>query len=194
MLKQFLTCLLLLSPLSLVAYVQDGLFSSNEGIPKSDAIVHEIMDETFELLGKKYKINPAGMGINGHFEYLELTFQLFDVLTQDQLREMLFDCSEVFLEKINSNEKVKPFLKDVPFTQKNIGIVFFIRDENNQDVSDPNFCCVSVRRGDFQFSTKTRENRYQYKNSIEETYEQAFSKIAQSRNLTPAEEKKPSPK
>jgi hypothetical protein len=193
MLKQFLTCLLFLSPLTLMAYVQDCLFSFNEGIPKSDAIVHEIMDDTFKVLQKKHKLSPAGIGINGKFEYLELSFELFEILTQNQLREMLFDCSQVFLEKINSSEKVKPYLKNVPFTEKNIGIVFYISNRDNKDVKDPDFCCAAIDRGRFEYRTISDENPYRYKNKINETYEEGLHKMAQSRNLSDPEKKKPSP-
>lgn len=178
----------ILSSLLLTSFIKTDLFPLDERIPEPDAIVHEIMDETFAILEKRYNIHPCGTGMNGKFEYLELSFQMCDNISQGKVREILFDCSQEFLKRINANEKIQSYLKPYPFEQKNIGIVFFIRDEDNQDVFDPKICCAAIERGVFEYRTKTKENRFQYKETRKETFEQALSKIAQSQNTAPLKE------
>jgi hypothetical protein len=110
------------------------------------------------------------------------------------LRNILLSSSQLFLKKINASQEARKYLKPSPFGKENIGIVLYISDKNHKDVWDPEICCASYRKGSFFYKTTSKEDEYQYKTTIKETYEQAFSKTAQSRNPTPPEEKKPSPK
>lgn len=148
-----------------------GFPSSN--IPEPDIFIHEVMDETISDLSKKYTLIPCGIGMNGKFEYLEISFQIKKKLTQDELRLILLDCTETFLKKINSCEKIKPFLKNFPFTHKNTGIVLYLRDTDNSDIHHPYICCAYTHGNEIFYHTKSKEDRFNYKKTSEESYDEA---------------------
>ena len=150
-------------------------------IPEPDLTAHQIMDETINTLSKKYNINPCGIGMNGKFEYLEISFQVRHSFDKDELRDMLFDCADEFLKNINSNEKIRPHLKNYPFEYKNAGIVFFISDERGSDLFHPNICVAKTTSYGVAFLTDDPDIKYKYKERFQETHEEAIKLVNEYR-------------
>ncbi|NGX48322.1 MAG: hypothetical protein K1000chlam3_01713 [Chlamydiae bacterium] len=175
--------------LTILLFVQFGTFS-NILIPEPDATVHDVMDKTIDILAKKYNLNPCGIGMNGKFEYLEISFQIRKNLNRDEIRTMLMDCGEEFLKNVNSCEKIKPYLKPNPFTIKNTGIVLFIRDENNNDVIHPEICDAALDNGEISYHTQSKENRFRYKETYEESYEEASALLEKNKDSSEIAETK----
>ncbi|NGX26736.1 MAG: hypothetical protein K940chlam6_00661 [Chlamydiae bacterium] len=168
-----------------IFFTKSEAISMQIEIPEPDATVHEIMDDTIATLTKKYNLHPCGIGMNGKFEYLEISFQIRKNLNRDEIRAILMDCGKEFLENINSCKMIRPFLKDYPFSSKNIGIVLFIRNETNNDIFHPEICCASIRRSVVSFHTKSEENQFRYKETYEESYEEALALLEKTKD--PAE-------
>ncbi|NGX36948.1 MAG: hypothetical protein K1000chlam2_00094 [Chlamydiae bacterium] len=150
-------------------------------IPEPDLTVHQIMDDTIEILQKKYNIHPCGIGMNGKFEYLEISFEVRRPLEKDEAREMLFDCADEFLKKINSNEKIRPYLKNYPFDLKNVGIVFFIKNIDRRDLFDPNISVSLTHHSGVVYFTNDPENTFRYKKTYKETHEEALKLVNEYR-------------
>jgi len=155
--------------------------SNREQIPESDKIALNIIDQTINILSPKYDMDPIGFGMNGKFEHLSIEFQIFRPLKKDEARVMLMDCVEVFLNNINSNEAIRPHLKDYPFTYKNVGIVFYIRDKNHEKFFHPNISVARYSTGRVFFRTNDLEKKYQYKETYEETHEEALELVKKQR-------------
>ena len=149
----------------------------NNQLPEPDRIAHNIIDETIDILTKKHPIKPCGIGMNGKFEYLEISFQVSEILNKQKARAMLFDCKEIFLEKINNNEKIQPYLKSHPFTFENVGIVFYIGDEKNNDVFHPEISVARWSSNGVSFKTTDKENIYRFKEVYQETHEEALALV-----------------
>jgi len=171
--KKIITKITILFSL-IVLMLNSKAISIQTEISEPDATVHEIMDNTIATLAKKYNLNPCGIGMNGKFEYVEISFQTHRSMEKDEIRVILLDCTDVFLKNINSCEKIRPYLKDYPFTNKNAGIVLFIHDEKDYDVFHPQICCASSDRGEISYHTQSKDNLFRYKETYEETYEQAL--------------------
>ena len=58
----------------------------------------------------------------GVINNLGILFQVKRKLSIEQAREILVDCVQEFLTEINSNEEIRPYLENFPFTSKNIHI------------------------------------------------------------------------
>ena len=160
----------------------------DDQIPEPDRIAFEIINETVDILTKKYPLELCGTGMNGKFEYLEISFEVSKILDRQKAREMLIDCVEIFLEKINTNEKIQPYLIAKPFTFENAGIVFFIRDEKNNRVFHPAITVAACSSHGISFRTKEKENIFQYKEVYEETHEEALAHLKQSRKTSQSAE------
>ena len=152
-------------------------------IPEPDQIALNQIKETSEKLKKTYNINPIGYGMDGKFEYLEISFEAFRNLPKKQARELLINCVEEFMNDINSNEKLRPHLKEYPFTLKNVGIVFYISDSTGKDFYDPNLCVAGCTKNGLRFKTNDPNQKYKYKETTEETHEEALDLVKKQKQL-----------
>lgn len=159
-------------------------FSPSGYVPKEDKIVFETMNKTVEIIKKKYNMDAIGYGMNGKFEYLEISFQSFQKCTKDIAREMVVDCVKEFQSQINSNENLKPYLKNFPFTMKNVGICIYFRNINGKDFIDPDICVASSNSRGVDFKTNDPEKEYAYKNWYEESHEEALALVEKTKHLT----------
>lgn len=154
-------------------------------IPEPDLSAHKIIDETIDEILKKYDLNPCGIGMNGKFEYLEISFQTRKILTRDEARVMLHDCVEIFLKKINSNEKIKPYLKKYPFDYENVGITLYIQDKKNGYIFHPDISVAKWNSRGLSFKTHDQNDIYGYREITEETHQEALDLIEKSKKAIP---------
>lgn len=156
-------------------------YMENSQIPEPDLTAHKIIDEAINEILQKYDLNPCGIGMSGKFEYLEISFQTRKILTRDEARVMLHDCVEIFLKKINSNEKIKSYLQKYPFDYENVGIIFFIQDRNKEKIFHPDIILAEWTPHGIIFKTNDEENIYKYKETTTETHQDALDLIEKSK-------------
>lgn len=155
---------------------KEKVLSSQENIPESDKIALNLIDQTGKSLSAKYGLHPCGFGIDNGFEYLEISFEVFRVLTREEARSMLIDCTQTFINNINSDEKIRPHLKYYPVTFQNAGIEFYIRDKNNKDIFHPNVCVATCSASGVYFYT-TDPVTDRFKEKSVETHEKALELV-----------------
>lgn len=155
----------------------DFLFqnSSKLEIPEPDYLVGEVLDRAIKKIQSKYDIFPIGTGMRGKFEEISLEFRIMRSIDRDAAREMLFECIEILANEINSEEKLKPYLKPYPFTYQNTGIVIYISDKNYDLFYHPNISTAKIDHTGVTFCTYAPEDRYQYKEVTLEPLEEAIA-------------------
>ena len=119
-------------------------------ISKHAKIAHNIMSDATRTIEKQYNASLVKFGTSIHstVESLDLGFSIPKKLSQDELRKMLVNSVGIFLKAINSNEEIQPYLHEIPFTEKNVKIVFYPPDEN----SSPSYISgASARNGNVIF-------------------------------------------
>ena len=94
---------------------------------------------------------------------------------------MLINGIEEFLSVINSNEKLRPFLKKYPFTANEIAMGILVIDKNKRMVYDPHIGTAGLDRGRICFNT-IDNNEYEYKLTEMEDYETALKIVKGSKN------------
>ncbi len=151
-------------------------FSNEIQMPQEDQKVHEIIDSTIQSIKNNYNLLPCGMGIEGKFNYLEISFETNKLLEKDDARQILTECVEEFLKKINTNE-IRNYLKPYPFTHENVGIIIYINDENRSEPLHPKIALASASKGRIIYRTIDPKNTFSFKEKYEETYEQALDLV-----------------
>jgi hypothetical protein len=76
-----------------------------------------------KYIGKKYNMSQAsiGGGVNNGIWLMSLDFQRYgSPLTEEEARELIISSLDDFIAEVNRDEQIRPFLKDYPFTAKNI--------------------------------------------------------------------------
>lgn len=140
----------------------------------------KIRSEIAQKLAKRHSMKISGIsgGMADCVNMLGLDFQIQGPLTKDELRRILINSVLELLKAINENEEIRPFLKNYPFTEKEIIITLFVKDKSGGNIFDPEIAVASSWHGTMNYNTNDKENMYVYKQKIKEDYETAL-KIVQ---------------
>ena len=98
----------------------------------SDKIVSQYIKD----MRKHYGLYSFGSG-GGFFECVNkimVSFTLVGERNIDELRELTVLATEDLLKRFNSDEKIRPFLKNYPFTEKNIRIAIYLIDKEGKGI------------------------------------------------------------
>lgn len=95
-------------------------------------LAHKIT-HAFEKKAKKefelYSIGSGGSMV-GNIKEIEIMFLAFRQVSFSEARELEVQCIEKFVEMINSDKKIRPFLSQYPFKEENVGITVSFREKN----------------------------------------------------------------
>jgi len=149
------------------------------GLDEVDKFAIKISKE----LAKKYGLSHSGIGGGATKEgvWLIKTHFLFEGLpiSINQGRKIIVPMLEEFLNEINSNKNIHSLLRDYPFTPKNVDIIIFFHDFDNERINDPYLNTVSAHGGEIGYFTQDPDNKYKYKFEMYEPYEEALEKVKQ---------------
>jgi len=130
-------------------------------------------------LGKKYKISLIAQGGGATPEGIWLMSLSFekegDPLTEEEARKLIIHCVDDFLSAVNNDEKLKPLLKEYPFTAKNLSLAIFSGGKNQVAHYFPSISVVSDSRGKICFFTEDPSTKHGYHTEKYETYEEAVA-------------------
>jgi len=139
--------------------------------------VGQIQSKVVEKISKKYKADCVGQGgmTIGCKCKIFLEFQVRRPLNRDESRRILIDASEELLKTVNETVMLRPYLRDFPFTSKNIEVVIYSCNNDGTKVYDPFITASSVFASDeIMFATSDPLKRYGYKNEYWENYKEAL--------------------
>jgi hypothetical protein len=140
----------------------------------------EIRNKVGKELAKKHRMDVIAMGgaMMDQVSEIALSFQMYRLLTQDEARTIMVDCSEAILKAFNENEAIRPYLSNYPFTPSNLDVTIYIFDPTRHDVYYPDFCIVSVDSEDFVSFKRENPQGKRYP-PIMEPYQEALLKVKQ---------------
>lgn len=146
--------------------------------PDYEEISDKIVAKVVNIISKKYHMEPTS--IYGElFERVNAVganFQINRPLTKDEARQIIVDCAEIFLTQYNNNLKVRPFLKNYPFTKTNLKINIFIQDKKGNTIYHPEIGMVSLFLDNVVYTTLEKGKVFDdYKTKTKEPYEEAFN-------------------
>lgn len=143
--------------------------------------VDEISHEFLVLAKTKYGLTCSGSGgalmdrVNVISLSLDSREQDFDI---KRARRLIIDCSEDYLERVNNNEEIRPYLSHFPFTEK--GIRFSISFRNPQDDA---IKLAFLSQGNVVYSVIDPDQK-PYVTKHKETYEEAREIVMAERRST----------
>ncbi len=157
---------------------------NDEYIPAEYVVIaQDLRADMAKKLSKRHKMRVIGIsgGLADCVNVLGLRFEMTGPVTKERLREILVNCVEEFLAAINANERLRPFLKNFPFTSKEIEIIIFVSDKKGYEIFDPDIGVASAVNGKISYNTTDRANPYGYKGDFIENYEEALEFVKNSR-------------
>ncbi len=170
-----------------------GNFACSHVSPPTGAMTEKIEAKVATLLETKYKMSVCGSGVampDGIVNSLVLCFDSYRSLSIEQARPILVDCVNTYVNAVNSNSEIKPYLKTVPFSPKNIEINIFFRTSKGASVTEPNLCVATALHGKLIYCTEEKGQKFGYKSETTEPYEEAV-KILNEKNNKPQQHLNP---
>jgi hypothetical protein len=178
MYKNYLTSLFVLCLFHLNLEAVENM--KNQYIPADYVIMaNNISAQVQKTLSERYKMKILGVksGLADCVNVLGLSFQVTGPLSKEELRIILVGSVEEFLTQINSNVQIRPFLKNFPFTAKQITITLFIKNKNGQNIYHPDISLAYASAGEVAFNTVNINNIYGYESREREIYEIAYETV-----------------
>src|SRR5271163_1992438 len=93
------------------------LHSKEHYLPDYEEYVNEIVNDFVKDMGKKYKLHCYGSGgsMPNDVEKIDVLFISYCKSTVDDARRMEVNAVQELLRRINTHEKIKPYLREYPF-------------------------------------------------------------------------------
>lgn len=150
--------------------------------PPYSKIVEEIIKSVSKDIEKELKIIPIGDGGRMHekFEAISLKFMAYKKPNLQEARELEMKASEKLLYAINSNESLRPYLAEYPFSPDRAKVSISFQKKDNTHHSDGSVTFV------FQVKNTVYYERLdpitdRLETIVEESYEEAL-KIVKNTN------------
>lgn len=143
-------------------------------------LVGKILEKTSKKLEKKYQMSTCGSGIgmpNGIVGMLALSFEKVGPLTKDEGRKIVVNCVQEMMNAVNTNEQIRPFLKNFPFKPTNVEIAIFLRDKSRDFIYEPDYGIISATNGDVNYRFTKIENPLRFSADIEENFDDALKSV-----------------
>src|SRR4051794_40086024 len=102
-------------------------------LSRGEELVNSTLAKAAKIIKEKYNLKPCGEGAampGGPIQDLTLCFDTKYPHTKEQLRELLITSAQELLNQVNTNHEIQEFLKDQPFTIKNIQIIIYNHDQD----------------------------------------------------------------
>jgi hypothetical protein len=109
-----------------------------------------------KCLAARYNMRPIGTSVSmpaDNVKRIGVHFEIVGPLTQDQLRPIMVDCVNQFINSMNANEELRPYLHDYPTSIVNVDVVLFVVDSRGGDLPYPNIVVAKTRDSDLLYST-----------------------------------------
>ena len=158
------------------------VFALSEREELSNQILAKVGNELIE----KYSLSLNGFGgsIHDGIRSMSLMFSIQKPLSKSEARKLLIECMLHLLDRVNSDEEIRPYLEEYPFPYKGADITIFIKNFSGKALYYPEIHSVSAYdNGRIYFHTKDINERYGYKTEESETFEEALE-IVQSEEKT----------
>ncbi len=108
---------------------------------------------------------------------MAMSFDFYQEVDLQTARELIVYAIREYLSDINSNEEVRPYLHNYPFTAKNVEIRIWISKPDRSSPSLGRIDYISATNGVLDYYTRG-EKQYSRKTICEETYEEALEAVS----------------
>ncbi len=145
--------------------------------PRHVEEAHRVIN-SFEEKMKKENLFMEGSGgsMMGDIQVIHLGFASYQSLNVNETRMLLVKGVETLLNQINTNQEIRPFLHDFPFTSNNIIFTITFHNKDSGDCVDPPYVAhvllVDTKNKIIYFINDKETDRYQ--KIYEEPYGEAL--------------------
>ena len=143
--------------------------------------LNEIYKNCAKWAHAKYKLQPYNVGSSmvDDVERVKIGFTFVGKVTIDQAREMFIECNEKFVQMVNEHEKIRPYLRDYPFSRARAKVNIYFSDKYGKSIIDGSPAGILLGKDDTIFYSSDTQFSEHYLDLYQEPYEEAL-KIVRS--------------
>lgn len=150
----------------------------DQNLSEEDRLSDKIIIREGKKLGKKFGMRQCGIGggVDNGIWLMTLAFEKRGPrLSEEEARRLIIACVNDFLDAVNQDEEVRPYLKNYPFTSENINLKIFNYEKSGYLTCYPFISIVGNYKGEIGFFTKDASEKFGYKTEKYETYDEAIA-------------------
>lgn len=137
---------------------------------------------------KGFYLFGSGGEMMDNIKKVHLSFDLQKKVEVDEARVMLVEMTQKFMQQVNSDEKIRPYLENYPFTHLNTEFSISFKDSRHIYLQEGIALAMMVK--DKIYYSISDSETGPFKHVYEETYAEALEKVkAQKSHLTTISEK-----
>lgn len=139
---------------------------------------HKFIEQIREKYGLKYLGSGGGLEPKVCALVIDLEYCNQHILSKNELRKLLVDLTELYLQEINRNSELLPYLEVYPFTPNDVWIGVSLYSAKRKMNLFPDYTAASSCYGRLRFLSNDEFTPIgTHKVVEEETYEEAIRKI-----------------
>lgn len=175
----------------LSAQYKDGFLQKDPPLPQRerpikkwtprplDIYVDEVTREFEKIAAKEFGAIASGSGGGAPHDVVSLSvnFNIYNKLSMDEARILIVNLSEIYLALINSHEKLRPYLREYPFTANRVQILISINNKKGVHDRDDQSVALVMSGGTKTILYCTCAWNGDYEDLYEEPYEDALATV-----------------
>ena len=117
--------------------------------PEDVVLVSALLAKAADVIERKTLLQPCGSGSQMMYEVkmLSLSFEYKQPLELQEAKALLIEAAEIFVDMVNQETKLIPYLYNYPFEIKNVEVTIFIQNPNSSDDAEGKLCLISTEQG-----------------------------------------------
>ena len=153
-------------------------FSNTHRLTNDEKLANELIHKAAKEIEAQLGLYPFGDNAQMMYEIekLGLAFQCYKPLTIEEGREYLIKSTEIFLDIINSDERIRPYLSNYPFRASNIRIEIYINNPDFSDLENGQLEIVESEDGKLVYKTRPLFKKKGFETVYNESFEEALKR------------------
>lgn len=146
--------------------------------------VGHIQDAASKNIERKYKVYTSGSGVGmpgGVVRKISLCFSTKKPFSEEEIIRFIIDAAEEIVKQTNANEAIQPFLKEKPFTIKNVQIIIHNMSKQRTSMIAPEVTSGGITNGILDYYSVESEETFKIIKEFEISYEDAKKLLEQKK-------------
>lgn len=137
-------------------------------------LVNKVRKKVSDELSERFGLVPFGSGgqMMNQVEMLMLAFLYNEPIDESKARMLLIASVNVFIDAVNDENCLKPYLSNSPFEPKNIQLEIYLRDTQERNLTEGRLSVVTAKNGFLEYHIRD-QNTHNLLTVRRETFEEA---------------------
>ncbi|MCH9617599.1 MAG: hypothetical protein SP4CHLAM5_10530 [Chlamydiia bacterium] len=145
----------------------------------ADTYVTQVIHKFQKIAQKEFGIRACGSGAGMPFdvETIGIDFNVYKRASHEEARELLVRLKERFVQEINRHEKLRPYLREYPFTPIRTQIFLTFYDKTGNTYKDGSITSILVDRDKQICFYSANPDNPKKENKLKEPYDEAVKMV-----------------